>query len=179
MLKAFSLLALVLLSCFSCAFNEKQPSHLEIKKVLKDGNISINTDYLLGKNDYPNYKHRGLTDSFLIKKIPDLIFVSADIITIQVCKDPFQSEDQLEFIVTINFNSSGADKLMKYTSDNLNSMMAIGIDNKILLVGSIKDVIKNELKFTLTYESLSSLKKELSKISNQVSEEGCLTLPKK
>ena len=108
-------------------------------------------EYEPGKNRYPNYRAPDLSDTYLIKKTPDVFFTSSDVISIIIEELPCYNCDEIDTFVKINFSRSIGDKLKKFTEKNFEKLVAIEFDGKILSVSQVYMVVDYPLGFVTGY----------------------------
>lgn len=162
------ILSLFFVFGFSDAGRTEEATHyLNLKQVIDTDN-NINSDYEYGKELYPQYSYQGLSDSFLIKKSPDISISPNEIELIKIRRMPFVPASISAYIVSIHFNPSAVKKIKAYTKRNVDKRIALEIDDKIFVIAKILDVLQDEAKITLRQRSLEEIERELRKISNNV-----------
>ncbi len=162
------ILPLFFLFCFSNVGRIEEATHyLNLKQVI-DTNDSINSNYEYGKKLYPQYSYEGLSDSFLIKKYPDISIGPNEIESVRIKRMPFAPPSMSAYIVVIHFDPSAAKKIRAYTKKNLNKRIALEIDGRIFAIVKVLDVEEYELNITLSKRNLKEIEKELLKKSKNV-----------
>jgi preprotein translocase subunit SecD len=142
--------------------------NLNIKQVITNSKMIDNSDYESGKMLYPQYSYEGLPEYFMIKKTPNVSFEPNDIKLVEIIKEPWISDDMLQFTVNIFFNSSGRDKIYAYSKQNINKKVAIEIDSKILVIATILEKIENEMTVIINKKTAPTISAELRKVSNKI-----------
>ena len=141
---------------------------LNIKKVITDNNVRDNSEYEYGKLIYPQYERYGLPENFMIKKTPDVVFRPDEIKSIKIKNQPFI---RLSYVVTINLEPSGQKKIDAYAKKNINSLVALEIDNNIIVMPKITgeiDTMQTTLQFTIGNKTIQEIEMELRKISKDI-----------
>ena len=159
---------ILMISAISAETKEESLHNLNIKKIIVNPNKINNSDYEYGKMLYPQYDYEGLPNNFMIKKTPDISFVPKDIKLIEVIKEPWIPDNMLEFTVNIFFNPSGQRKINPYSNQNINKKVALEIDSKILVIGTILEKIENEMQVIINKKTAQTIAAELRKVSNNV-----------
>ena len=142
---------------------------LTIKEVIDTNDkINIDSNYEHGKEHYPRYSYAGLSDNFLIKKVPDITLCAGDIRSIEIKRQPFSQPHIPNYVISIHLESAAATKISDYTKRNLDKRIAIEIDGTIFAIPKILEEIREELDLTLGGWSLKEIERELRKISNNI-----------
>jgi hypothetical protein len=159
---------ILMISAISAETKEEGLHNLNIKQIIVNPNKINNSDYEYGKMLYPQYDYEGLPANFMIKKTPDISIEPKDIKLIEVIKEPWIPENMLEFIVNIIFNPSGQKKIYPYSNQNINNKVALEIDSKVFVIGTILEKLENEMKVIIKKKTAQTIADELRKVSNNV-----------
>jgi hypothetical protein len=140
-------------------------NNLSLYEVKNDCEDCPSEEYSIGRELFIDYKFHWLSDNFVIKKEPDLSFYPNEIINILIKKAEYPAGQTSNYIVTIDLNDSASDRLREYTRANLNTKIALQLDDTILTIVSIKAVLEDGFSFALrntNYEKIEDIFKTLS-----------------
>ena len=145
---------------------------IKVKEVINnDSNIKNLRDYDYGKYRYADYKVKGLSESFLIKKKADVILSSEDIASVEISK-MYQNKKNLNaYWVKMSFTASGAQKMKNYTSSKVNKKIAFEIRDTIFIIATLLSPINNKVSMPVTNKSIAEIKSILSKVTKNISVE--------
>jgi preprotein translocase subunit SecD len=155
--------------CVDAQLDAKSHSCLNIREVIEgDNNTKVSSDYEYGQSLYPRYEDAGLSENFLIKKIPDVSLCQVDIKSIEVEEQPFSQPHLRVYFVSIYLNTLAANKVSGYTRSNMGKHIALEIDGRIFAVPKILEEVKTKIKLTAGWNGLEEIKRELGKISDNI-----------
>jgi hypothetical protein len=164
-----SMMIYIFMFCVTSTESKENVLHnLNINKVITNSSMINNSDYAYGKKLYPQYSYEGLPEYFMIKKTPDISFEPKDIKLVEIIKEPWIPDGKLQFTVNIFFNSSGRDKIISYSKQNINNKVAIEIDSKILVIATILEKVENEIAFIINNKTAQTIADEFKKVSKNV-----------
>lgn len=150
------------------AFDNSDLSQLLIKRVvLIDGLIS-ETDYVKGKELYPEYAYIGLPENFLIKKEPDIIIYPKEIRLVEIKKMIFVSATMEVYTITFHFDDSIKAKIQEYTEEHLDELIALEINSEIFCIAKIIDIIEGELTVSIGNKSFDEVNFYVKKIARNI-----------
>jgi hypothetical protein len=167
---------LVLILAFTSFFvpdieaTERSSHCLNIKQVIDDNGktIGIDPNYELGKRIYPGYASEEVSESFLIKKVPDISLCKEDVKLIEIETEPFtQPHLAPGYIVTIHLQAAAANRISNYTKRNLDKRVAIEIDGTIFAIPKILEQVKTKMRL-FAGSDLEDIKRVLGKISDKI-----------
>ena len=140
-----------------------------LKQVIEDSNLKVNNNYEYGRELYPRYKESGLSNDFLIKKVPDLCIDPVHIKEIRISKQPPFPGAHQSYEIKITFDKLAASEMIVFTKSNLKKRIAMEVDGEIISIAPILDPIEDVLIiFVASEKSIQEMKAIYFRISKNI-----------
>ena len=146
--------------------SEEGNSRVLIKEVINHDNVKNLSDYEYGKYRYPNYEVEGLSESFLVKKMADVILDTSDIKSVEIRS--MYDNNINAYWVKILFTLTGAKKIKAYTRTKIDERIALEISDSLLVVATVLSPIENALSMPILGENVTELMEIFGKVTKEI-----------
>jgi preprotein translocase subunit SecD len=124
-------------------------------------------EYEPGKHRYPDYEVKGIPETFVIKKTPDLVIADSDIESIEVKTDRYSSPKPA-WSVRVRLFEGASERMRVFSESNLKKRVAIEVDGVIVQIPTVQGVLTNEIGLTFVSVPLSEIETTLKKVTHKI-----------
>ena len=129
---------------------------------------SYRDDFDYGNKLFPNYYNQMLSETYLIKKKPDISIFKKDIVIIEIIKGSSDSKDLECYEVVINLSPTASSMFENYTTKMIKKKLAIEINGQILFTPVIVSKVTSEFIVTTCKIPIAEISKSLKQVCDNI-----------